>query len=143
MRGHAGAEVNRRHAGGLQYARGVRRDEFPVVGDREDTDPGVEELDCVGTGGGGRSNVSRELLGQPLHERVPRRRLAVHERLRADEVTARPALDEVAGNGERPAAEADQRPFRLELGPHEPHSLEDRRRPLLRRRHMQPLDRSS
>ncbi len=58
----------------------------------------------------------------------------------ADEVAARPALDEVAGDRERRAAEADERPLGLELGPHEPHRLEDRRRPLLRLGDPEPLD---
>ena len=74
---------------------------------------------------------------------MPRRRLAVHERLGANEVAAPPALDEVARHRERRPAEADQRPLRLELAAHEAHSLEDRRRPLLRLGDPEPLDRGS
>ena len=134
LRRRSGAEVDRRHARRLEHARRVRSDELSVVGHREHADPGVEELDRVGAGGRLRGDVARELLGQPLHERVPGRRLAVHERLRADEVAARLALDEIARDGERPAAEADERALGLELAAHDPHRLEDRRRPLLRRR---------
>ena len=46
-----------------------------------------------------------------------------------DEVAARLALDEIARDGERPAAEADERALGLELAAHEPHGLEDRRAP--------------
>ena len=41
--------------------------------------------------------------------------LAVHQLLDAEEVAARLPLDEVAGDRERPAAEADQRALRREL----------------------------
>ena len=93
----------------------VRRDELLVVGRREHADPRVEELDRVSTGRGERRDVRRELIGEPLHERMPHRRLAVHERLRPREVAARLALDEIARDGERSAAEADERALGVEL----------------------------
>ena len=132
--GRAGAEVDRRDARRLEHARGVRSDELAVVGDGEHADPRIEELDRVGARLRRRRDVARELLGQPLHERMPDGGLAIHERLGADKVATRLSLDEVAGDGERPAAEADERSLRFELPAHEPHGFEDRRRPLLRRR---------
>jgi hypothetical protein len=135
--------VDRGDAGGIEHARRVRSDELAVVGDGERTDPGVEQLDRVSACSGLRGDVAGELLGQPLHQRVPGRRLPVHEGLRKDEVTARPALDEVARDGERAATEANQRPLGLEVAPHAPHGLEDRRRPCLWRSHPEPLDGSS
>ncbi len=141
LRRRAGAEVDRRHACGLEHARRVRRHELPVVGDRKDADPGVEELDRVGARGRRRGDVAGELLREPLHQRMPGGGLAVHERLGADEVAAPSTFDEVAGNRERGAAEADERTLRLELVAHEAHGFEDRRRPLLGVHDPQPLDR--
>ena len=128
----ARAEMDRRHVHRREDARRIRRDELGVVRRRERADPGVEQLDRVGAGRRLRGDVPGELLRQPFHQRVPDLRLAVHQRLRAHEVAARPALDEVAGDGERPAAEADDGTLGLELGADDPHRLEDRRRPLLR-----------
>ena len=69
----------------------------------------------VGAGARLRRDVARELLGEALHQRVPHGRLAIHERLRAGEVAARLALDEIAGDGERAAAEADHGTVGVEL----------------------------
>ena len=52
-------------------------------------------------------------VGQPVHERVPQRRVAVHQRLGARVGARRPALDQVAGHRERRAGEADQRHVEL------------------------------
>ena len=65
---------------------------------------------------------------------------AVHAALRLHEVAGRLALDEVAGDGERSSAEADERLLRLELRTNEPHGLEDERHRLLRVGHAQRLD---
>ncbi len=136
----ARAEMDRRHVHRREDPGRVRRDELGVVRRGERADPGVEELDRVGAGRRLRGDVPGELLGQPLHQRVPDLRLRVHQRLRAHEVAARAALDEVARDGERPAAEADDGALGLELGADDPHRLEDRRRPLLRVGHAHPLD---
>ena len=64
VRRHSRAEMDRRHVGGREDASRVRRDELSVVGHREHADPGVEELDRVGSGGRLRRDVARELLGR-------------------------------------------------------------------------------
>ena len=58
------------------------------------------------------ATYTRELLREPVEERVPHGRLAVHQRLRAREVATRLALHEIAGDRERAAAEADERAAR-------------------------------
>ena len=55
-------------------------------------------------------------------------------------LAARPPLDEVAGDRERAAAEADHRPVGVELAANEPHRLEHRRERLVRVGHPQALD---
>ena len=59
-----------------------------------------------------------------LHQGVPQLRVAVHQRLGVLVVARRPALDQVGGEGERRAGEADQR-RRAELGDQQPHRLGD------------------
>src|SRR5258708_1731227 len=71
---------------------------------------------------------------------MPKRRFAVHERLRPHEVSARPAFDEIAGNCEGPAAEADHGAVARKLGPDDAHRLENRRSPLLGLDHAESLD---
>ncbi len=104
-----GPEVDRRHVDRLEHARRVGRDELAVVGDRERAGPGVEELDRIGAGLDARAHVERERVGELLHQRVPDLRLPVHARLRLHEVARRLALDQVAGDRERAAGEADHR----------------------------------
>ena len=82
--GGAGAEVDRRHVDGREHARRIGRDELLVVGDREGADPGVEELDRVCAGRRLRRDVAAERVGQPVEQRVPDRRLAVHQLLRLE-----------------------------------------------------------
>ena len=62
-----------------------------------------------------RDRVGGEGRRELLEQRVPDGRLAVHQRLRDREVARRLALDEVPGNGERAAAEADDRLLGREL----------------------------
>ena len=88
---------------------GVRRDELVVVRGRERPDPRVEELDHVGARLDLRGDVARELLREPVEQRMPGRGVAVHQRLRPREVARRLALDEIARDRERRAAEADER----------------------------------
>ncbi len=52
---------------------------------------------------------SRAIDGQPAEQRVPQLRVAVHQRLGPGVVPRRAALDQVAGQRERRAGEADQR----------------------------------
>src|SRR4051812_16002814 len=56
---------------------------------------------------------------------MPRLRLAVHQRFGAREVACRLALHEVAGHGERGAAEADQRFLGCKLGADEANRFEN------------------
>ena len=117
-----------------------RRDPLPVEPGREGPDPRVEELDHVGAGAHLGGDVGRERLRQLREEGVPGLGVGEHQRLRPRQLAARPALDEVPGDRERPAAEADHRALRVELGAHEPHGLEDRAERLLRVGHAEPRD---
>ncbi len=80
-----------------------------VVGGRERAGPGVEDLDDVGAG----LDLLRGEVGQHgdelLHQRAAMRRgaLRVHQLLGFDVVARAAALDHVAGERERRAAEAD------------------------------------
>ena len=115
-----GAEVDRRHVDRVEDARAVRRDELarsPPARARRPTS---------------RRAGSRPRPRPPARARSARSsrrassisacqasRLAVHERLHLREVAARLALDQVAGDGERRAAEADDRPIVVELAAHD------------------------
>ena len=124
--GRAGAEVDRRHVDGVEHAGRVRRGELLVVGWAEDARPRVEELDHVGAGVDLRLDVRGEAVGEPFEQRVPHGGLPVHELLRREEVAAAAALHEVAGDRERPAAEADERLVRGQLGADQANRLQRR-----------------
>ena len=128
----AGPEVDRRHVDRGEDPRRPGRDELRIVRGRERADPRVEELDHVGAGAHRLLNVSREPVGEALHQGMPRLRLGVHERLHARKVAARLALDEIAGDRERPAAEADDGLPGGELAAHDADALEQVRERLLR-----------
>ena len=64
------------------------------------------------------------IVGEPVEQLRPQLGLAVHQRLGAGVVLARPALDEVAGERERRAGEADER-RRAELADERAHRLGD------------------
>ena len=64
------------------------------------------------------------IVGQPVEQLRPQLGLAVHQRLGAGVVLARAALDEVAGERERRAGEADER-RRAELADERAHRLGD------------------
>ena len=104
----------------------MRRDELVVVDRREDADPRVEELDHARPGRRLRPNVPGERVRELPHQRVPGRSVVTHQRLDLEEVAARASFDEVAGDRERSAAEADDRLLGRELGAHEAHRLEHR-----------------
>ena len=132
--------MDRRNLDRGEDPRRIGRDELLVVGPRERADPGVEELDDVGAGRDLARRYRDRSLGQLLHEPVPDLGRAVHAALGLHEVAGRLPLDEIAGDGERPSAEADERLLRLELRTNEPHGLEDERHRLLRVGHAQRLD---
>ena len=140
QRRRAGAEVDRRAVDRGEDARRVRLHELLVVRRRERADPRVEELDHVRAGAHLAADVARERVGELLHQRVPRRRLGVHHPLHVQELAARLALDQVAGDGERAAAEADHRLVGAQLAAHDRDRLEDERHRLLRLGDGQPLD---
>ena len=123
----ADPEVDRRYAAaddrGERGGR-VRGHEALVVGARERADPRVEELHGGGAGRGLHVEEGTGDLGQPGTQVVPQLRVAVHQRLGVLVVLARAALDEVAGQGERGAGEADEG-GRPELGRQQPHGLGD------------------
>jgi hypothetical protein len=66
-------------------------------------------LDGVGAGGDLAAQVGVDQAGQPPEQGVPGVRMPVHERLGARVVACAAALDQVRGERERSAAEADQR----------------------------------
>ena len=121
-------------------ARRVRLHELLVVGRRERADPGVEELDHVRARAHLAADVARERVGQLLHQRVPGLRLGVHHPLHVQEVAAGLALDQVAGDGERAAAEADHGLVGAQLAPDDRDRFEDERHRFLRLRNGQLLD---
>src|SRR4051812_26783460 len=102
----------------------VRLDVLAVVGGAEPTHPAVEQLDDVGAGRDLGAKVGGDHRRQPAHQLVPGIGLAVHERLRDREVARWPAFDQVAGEGERRAREADDAGPPVELAPDEPDRLE-------------------
>ena len=131
----AGAEVDRRHREPAEDPLRVRRDELLVVLDRERADPAVEELDRVGARLDLGPDVAEERLAEALHQLVPDLRRAEHAGLRLRELAGRLALDQVARNGERAAAEADERPVRHQRLADDPDCLEDERHRVLGLRH--------
>ena len=89
-----------------------------VVGGRERADPRVEELHHVGAGRDLLAHVARRSTSASfVHQRVPRVRLAVHQRLHLREVARRLALDEVARDGERRRRRSRPRPARSSSSP--------------------------
>ena len=95
----------------------VRQHVRAVVGGREAADPAVEELHGVGAGVDLRVEVGRDRAPEALHQRAPRARVAQHERLGARVEARAAALDQVGGEGEGRAGEADQRDRRRQRGP--------------------------
>ncbi len=135
----AGSEVDRRHVDGVEDSFRIRRDELLVVVAGEGADPGVEELNRIRARLDGRAQIGLRGHGELLAQRVPDLGRAVHAALRDRELTRRPALDEVARDRERAAAEADERLLGSERGAHEPHRVEDERHGLFRVGHTQAL----
>ncbi len=123
----ADAEVDPRHVVGghrLEHLLRGRHHRAPVVGRGQRAHPGVEELHGRGAGldlhleeGGGDAGEAVQQVGPEL-------RVAVHQRLGVLVVLGGAALDQVAGQGERRAREADQRRG-AELGGEHPDRLGD------------------
>ena len=134
------AEMDRRRVHGLEDAGRVGGDELAVVGLRQRAHPGVEELDDVGARTHLGLQVGRKGVRELFHQRVPHLRRAVHARLRLHEVAGRLALDEVAGDGERTAGEADDSLVAVELLTDEADGLQHEGHRLLRLGHAEPLD---
>jgi hypothetical protein len=80
---------------------------LPVVGDREGTDPGVEDLDAVGASFHLLLRVGYEDSVELIHEERPCSIVRVHHLLGFDVVARTAAFDHVAGEGEGSATEAD------------------------------------
>ncbi len=92
----------------------MRRDVGHVVRGREGADPRVEQLDGADPGGDLQTEMRHDDVQERGHQRVPRRGLAQHERLRSGVIAAGTPLHEVAGQRERRSREPDQR--HVELG---------------------------
>ena len=135
-----GPEVDRRAVDRGEDARRVRLHELLVVVRRERPDPGVEDLDHVRTRAHLAAHVARERVGELLHQRVPDVRRRVHQPLHVQELAARLALDQVARDRERAAAEADHRLVGPQLASDDRDRLEDERHGLLGLGDGQPLD---
>ena len=100
-----------------------------VVVGREAADPAVEELHelCAGIELG--HEIAAHGTGDPVHQVVPGRLVAVHERLGVEPGFARAPLDAVAGQREGRAGEADHRNRIVEPragGPHDVHHVAER-----------------
>ena len=83
-----------------------------VVVGTEAAGPRVEQLHDRSASGDLRPQKDRGEVGEPGAQRVPQGRLADHQRLGRRVVAAWSALDQIAGQGERSAREADQRNLR-------------------------------
>ncbi len=136
----AGAEVDRRDREPAEDPLRVRRDELLVVLDRQRADPAVEELDRVGARLDLGADVAEERLAEALHQLVPDLRRAEHAGLRLRELAGRLALDQIARNSERAAAEADERPVRHQRLADDPDGFEDERHRVLRLGHAEGAD---
>src|SRR5439155_2962496 len=84
----------------------------------EAPDQAVEQLHDVGTRLDLRLEIRNDHHRQALHQLVPRRRLAIHESLGRGEVPRWTAFDEIAGEGEWRAREADDSRASAELTLH-------------------------
>ena len=86
----------------------VRQDEAPVVVGREAADPAVEQLHGLRSGCDLRVEVAGDRAGQAAHQRVPRLRRLVHQRLGVHVVARAAAFDDVRRQRERRAGKADR-----------------------------------
>ena len=124
-RGHGGQQFARAHAeedggnvgvGARQLGEeppGGRQHQLPVVVRGEDPGPAVEDLHGRGPGVQLGPQGRQGQITEPLGQFVPDLGVSVHQRLHLGEVLGRTTLDQVAGHGEGPAGEADQRDLQL------------------------------
>ena len=117
----------------------VRQDSTPVVLGGQAADPAVEELHGVRAGGDLAVEIRDRERGELLHQRAPRGRLAVHERLRLEEVLRGMPFDQIGRDRKGPAGEADQGHPAGQRLPGQPHGLEDERDARQRVDHRQPV----
>jgi len=135
----AHAEVDPRHVGHRREDPGrVGLDELAVVGGREGPHPGVEQLDRARPGVDLHPQEGLGDGGEPVEQRRPQLRVAVHQGLGRSVILAGPALHEVAGEGEGGAGEPDER-RRTELA-HEVADCLGDVRDVLRRQRGQPVE---
>ena len=97
----------------------------PVVVRGETADPAVEELDTLGPGVELGEKIAAHPPRQPIHEVVPRRGLAVHQRLGMEPSLARPPLNAIAREREWSPGKADHWEILIEPGTRRPDAVED------------------
>ena len=97
-----------------------------IVAGRQRPHPAVEDLDRLGARPDLRGQRAQRDVREPVQQPAPGDRVAHHQRPRARLVLGGAALDEVAGERERAAREADQR--NAQLGAGEAHRLFQPRR---------------
>ena len=117
--------MDARHAGAREAAEHLaarRQGCALVVGRREHAGPAVEELHRRRARVDLRAQRSEGHVGEPVEQRSPRLGLAVHQGLGARVRSRRPALHQVAGEGERRAGEADE--GHVELTPQDADGLD-------------------
>ena len=108
----ADAEMHPRHAGPGQRVEdplAVRQHGPAVVLRADRARPGVEQLHGRGPGRDLDLQEGDRDVGQPAQQRIPQRRVPVHQRLGLVEALGRSPVDQVRGQRERAAGEADQR----------------------------------
>src|SRR3954451_303693 len=106
------AEVDPRHVPSAQPVEDrarVRQDPLGVVGGGQYAGPRVEQLDRGRPGVDLNPEEGRRRHGQPVQQAAPRLGLGVHEGLGTGVLLRRTALDQVGGEGEGCAGEADER----------------------------------
>ena len=89
--------------------RRVRQHERVVVGTAERACPRIEQLKGAGSVVELATDGRHGMLDQSFHQLMPQRRIGVHHLLGVLVGAARPALDEVAGDGERRPGEGQER----------------------------------
>jgi hypothetical protein len=103
----------------------VRQHELAIVRGRQRAHPGIEELDGLGPGGDLPVEVRRGDAGEARHQRMPCGGLRPHEALGVEELARGASLDEIGGEREGRAREADQRHAVRQRLAHEAYRLED------------------
>ena len=111
-RAGADAEMNCGHVArrdDLEDAAGMRQDELAIVARIESADPRVEHLHGIDARIDLRGEVLADDVGQQIAERMPRFRIAVHQRLGVRERCRMAALDRIRCQRKRRARKPDER----------------------------------